>query len=579
MRTKRIFSLLITLALLAAQLGCSYPPESNGSARGYRSNIKLHAVRDGESFLLTLLDQDESSGFGDLAVNAMLERMNKSQSLCVDSVSGATVTSMATVSAAEEALVYTGFDREKLYTNSTVNHITRQTITADVVVVGAGGSGLTAAITAAENGADVVIVEKQGIAGGNTSKSGGKLFACMTSAQQQSFVVDSAVSLAGFFYSYSRGYSDTVRLVELGINSASNMTFLSDCGVNFSDKVLPVFDGQTPARVHSIETDSSGCPLLIAPLLDKCEQLKIKILYDTTAYEVLTTATNIVYGVKTRSSGGSLCEIRAPAVILATGGFDRDAQLMEENLGLRPETYLSLSSAGNTGDGQRLAQAVGALTTDFSLIAKMYDFKTDTNGINGLLVNPNGERFADESGAAFNISSELFKKRFYSCYCIMDSRSVTEDVKNAAESGTVYKSDTLAGLAKELDADNLVFSVKRYNLLCEEKNDADFKKNARYLDDITAPPYYAVVYEPKCYGTIGGILTNLECEAVAEYGAISGLYIAGDLANGVYLDGGYPGFGATLSVTFETGRIAGKHAAVYALNVRNDEVETALSVD
>lgn len=309
------------------------------------------------------------------------------------------------------------------------------------------------------------------------------------------------------------------------------------------------------------------------PLLNACEEAGVQFVYNSEVYELIRDISGSVIGVRAEQTDGDVLTVWAKSVILATGGYDRsDVLLKTYNPGGGTPAY-SYSSPGNTGDGIRLADQADAMILDGSLIAELHDFYAGTNDNAGLLVTPRGKRFADESRSALQLGSAIQQEGYSWAWLILDSRSAhSTALQNGIEQGYVLKADTIEELGQAMAAPSLPDTVSRYNAACESGVDNEFGKAAEYLKTVGAGPYYAVKYQLKSYGTMGGIRTATTGQVMGEVTAIPGLYACGEAANGVCLSGTFPGFGASLAQVIESGRIAGLSASEYAAQDHSQEV-------
>ena len=539
------------------------------TVHGYRGDVTVRAALSDGGFVVELVSCDEREGLGTLGAEAMVERINTAGTLAVDVVSGATVTSSAVLAAAEQALVRAGASRELMYRAATDAWEYRY-LTYDVVVVGAGAAGLTAAIEASRAGASVLVVEKQGVAGGSSARSEGVIAATGTDEQAYLYIDDSPTSFAASWLSGSGVSSNQLRILSLSERSADNLALLSELGVSFSRSLMSDNPSdRVPRRLHPIvdEDGEMGGGALVAPLVEAAEELGVDFLYDARVYEIQLGIAGEVTGVRARLADGGVVTVESTAVILATGGYDRSRDLMYEFL--EPVELYSVSSPGNTGDGIELALAAGgALDPGFGLMTDLYDFYAGTSGsAGGMLVTPDGERFVREDADSFTKATTLLGRGEYArAYYIVDAAGATAAVTAAAESGTVTSADSLAALSSALDAPWLERVAALYNDLCAEGADPYYGKDPAHLIPLGEGPYYAIPYELRCFGTTGGIATDLGCAVVSAADntrVVPGLYAAGECANGSYFAEGYPGRGYSLAQVIDTGIIAGTKSAEY----------------
>ncbi len=566
-KSKIIFAILLCGAVVAVLGGIGLLGGGRARVQGYSGSIEMSAeVREDGGFRLTIDKHSEGYGIGDLALDRVVDAVNAQQNLDVDIISGATETSAAAIECARMALEQAGVDIEALEAGTDrkggefIDH------SCDVVVVGAGGSGLTAALTAAQNGSRVIVVEKMGIAGGSTVRSEGMLLAAGTELQAYNGVKDSSSSLASYLYALSNEkISQQNRIVSLAEHSAENLLLLEELGVRFSDTLLASEDNGI-ARVH-LAVDpkgNGGGGTIVKSLLTACEAAGVQFLYNSEVYELARDIAGEIIGVRAKTPDGDVVTVWANATIIATGGYDRNAVLIDDYNASKALPAYSYSAPGNTGDGIKLSQQAGAKILDGSLIAELYDFYAGSNGSAGLLVTPAGERFVDESLSAFRQGSAIQTAGYGTAWLITDSKGHKSGFNAGIEKGTVIKADSIEALAQAINAPNLVNAVKTYNSLCKAGADQAYGKSADHLDEVDGGPYYAVKYVLKSYGTMGGIRTNANGQATSAAGLVPGLYACGEAANGVYFSENYPGFGSTIAQALESGRLAGLGASEYA---------------
>ena len=563
---KRFLALFFVLCFIVVSMGGCGRNTATASKAGYRSDIRVEATVGADGLItITSLSHNETPGIGDYSVTVTIELINKKQSVAIDAVAGATVSSLATIAAAEEAISKLAVDLEKFLSPSLTETTEYLSLDYDVAVVGAGGAGLTAAITAAERGARVVVMEKLGIPGGSTARSNGRIMAAGTELQQKYRETDNAGSFAGYLYNFADKSLGSFRQLELAEHSAANMRFLENIGITFSDNIYAAFEGQNPKRVHLVSNgNDSGGGLMIKPLVDKALSLGVTFLYNTQAYELVQSFDGTVKGVRGKSSFGHVITLNADSVILATGGFDRNSTLLSEyNLG----SGLSISGIGSTGDGIELARKAGAdIFSAASLIATLEDLGTGLFDTTGLIVDASGNRIGNEAGDPFLLSANLLAHGYTTAYLIVDAAAYNNAVRAGLGENKIIMADTVEELAEKIGAPDLNFTIAQYNIKCANKNDPEYNKPSKYLGALTSGPFCAVPLSLKTYGTMGGVVTNSRCQVLDEIGnMIPGLYAAGEVMNGAYFINGFPSFGASLAEVFETGILAGDNAAKHAL--------------
>ncbi len=568
-KSKKLKIILLAVALvLIVQLVGGIGMLAGGRAwtHGYSGMIELSAeVQEDGSFLLTVDRNEEDYGLGNIALERMVDTINEQQSLDVDIIAGATETSAAALACAERALKGAGVDPGQLEAGQREADDPLE-YSCDVVVVGAGGAGLTAALTAARNGSEVIVVEKLGMAGGSTVRSGGMLLAAGTEQQNYNGVRDSGAALASYLYALcDETASVQNRIVTLAEHSADNLAFLESLGVQFSDSLFTGM-GSSVRRVHlAVDPKGNGSgAAIVQALLAACEREGVQFVYNSEVYELTRDITGGITGVRARRPDGAELTVQAGATVLATGGYDRSDLLIREYNPAGALPAYAYSAPGNTGEGIRLAQQAGAQVFDGSLVAELYDFYAGSNNSGGLMVTPTGQRFADESRPAFWLGSAIQKAGFGYAWLITDAAGYKSSFANGLEQNTVVTADSIEALGQMINAVGLQSTVYNYNQACLAGRDDQYGKSADSLRAIGDGPYYAVRYTLKSYGTMGGVRTTTTGQAMSAIGNVPGLFACGEAANGSYMSGYYPGFGASLAQVIESGRATGLGASEYA---------------
>lgn len=453
-------------------------------------------------------------------------------------------------------------------------------IETDVVVIGSGIAGLSSAVTAAEEGADVILLEKMGYVGGATIVSGGEILAAGTTMQEEQGIEDSADDLKEYWIETGNGQVDEELVSFIAENSGKTVEWLDERGVEFGDVTFSYNDPeQNPMRNH-VTANVSGEGFII-PLEETAQELGVDIRLETPALELIDED-GVITGVIAEEDGEEIA-IHADSVILATGGYANNAELMEE---YAPNLQTSGTFLGEThqGDGLMMARDAGAeIVAGGGAIANPMDMGAtgyaDAGGV-FLNVTPEGERFANENQYWFKRSHQLYNEEgFNHYYAIMDAETENDGFEEAIEEGTVFKADSIEELAEKLDMDSttLVETINRYNEIVEKQEDTDFNKPAvgkvgsregeveevELLNSIDEAPYYAVNFGTATVtGTFGGPKTTLDAEVVSESGEIiPGLYAAGEVANGEVFYQEYPWSGASIQMGATMGIQAGKAAA------------------
>ena len=632
---KKSVSALAMAAVIAVSLfgyGCGAKSASTSSDAGVSGDFTATAKGFGGdvSVTLTLTDgaitgctaegKDETEGVGSQAIAKMPGEIAESGSIAVDGVSGATITSTAIKEAAAAALTAAGLNPDD-YKTAVENDAAAEdsTVDADVVVVGAGGAGMTAAITAAAEGKSVVILESQSMVGGNSVRATGGMNAGKTVYQDENEFGESAgvektlktaaekyadnetiTALAktvseqwAAYQANPTGYFDSVELMELdtmiggkGINdpelvetlcanSADAIDWLDEHGITLHN--VSSFGGASVKRIHrpvNAEGKTVSVGSYMIPLLEEnCEKAGVKMMLDTTATEILTDANGAAVGVKATGASGETVTVNAKAVVLATGGFGANLDMVVK---YKPELkgFMTTNAPGIQGQGIEMAQAIGAATVDMDQIQIHPTVEANTaalitEGLRGdgaVLINEEGKRFIDEVGTRDVVSAaEIAQTGSYSWLVVdqamADASSVIQGYikKGYTVTGSTYEE---LGKAMGVDAAAFAETMEKWNGYVEAKNDPDFGRTS-FANPLNTAPYYAVKVTAGVHHTMGGLKINANTEVLNEKGeVIPGLFAAGEVTGGVH---GANRLGGNAVADFTVfGRIAGAAASDYA---------------
>lgn len=632
---KKSVSALAMAAVIAVSLfgyGCGAKSASTSSDAGVSGDFTATAKGFGGdvSVTLTLTDgvitgctaegKDETEGVGSQAIAKMPGEIAESGSIAVDGVSGATITSTAIKEAAAAALTAAGLNPDD-YKTAVENDAAAEdsTVDADVVVVGAGGAGMTAAITAAGEGKSVVILESQSMVGGNSVRATGGMNAGKTVYQDENEFGESAgvektlktaaekyadnetiTALAktvseqwAAYQANPTGYFDSVELMELdtmiggkGINdpelvetlcanSADAIDWLDEHGITLHN--VSSFGGASVKRIHrpvNAEGKTVSVGSYMIPLLEEnCEKAGVKMMLDTTATEILTDANGAAVGVKATGASGETVTVNAKAVVLATGGFGANLDMVVK---YKPELkgFMTTNAPGIQGQGIEMAQAIGAATVDMDQIQIHPTVEANTaalitEGLRGdgaILINEEGQRFIDEVGTRDVVSAaEIAQTGSYS-WLVVDQAMVDASsvIQGYIKKGYTVTGATYEELGKAMGVDEAAFAetMEKWNGYVEAKNDPDFGRTS-FANPLNTAPYYAVKVTAGVHHTMGGLKINANTEVLNEKGeVIPGLFAAGEVTGGVH---GANRLGGNAVADFTVfGRIAGAAASDYA---------------
>ena len=619
---KKLTALLASATMALSLVGCSTGKTYTGEAFGHDKENPVKVTLTIKDKTITKVEVDashETNGIGSKAAETMPGAIVAANSLEVDGVSGATQTSKAIIEAATAALKQAGLEPSDLVSKNTSTTKAKDIEeTVDVVVVGAGGAGMTAAITATDAGKKVIVVESQPIAGGNSVRSTGGMNAAKTPYQDKNEFKEAAgvektlataaekfadnatitalaATVKSQWDSYQanpQGYFDSVELMELDTliggkgknnpelvkalaeNSAAAIEWLASIGADV--KNVGAFGGASVKRIHRpVNADGkvTAVGAYIVPILEKnLQDRNVQFLFDTTANEIIMKDGKAV-GIKATGKDGNKVTINAKSVVIATGGFGANAEMVEK---YKPELkgFATTNAEGAQGQGIDMATAVGAATVDMDQIQihPTVHIEEDgnahliTEGLRGdgaILVNTEGKRFYDEVSTRDKVSAAIIAQPEKSAWLVVDQSMVDKSAVIAGyiKSGYTVTGATYEELAKAMGVDETTFvsTMNTWNQAVEAKSDAEFNRTS-FANPLTAAPYYAIKITPAVHHTMGGIVINPKAEVLNEKGeVISGLFAAGEVTGGVH---GANRLGGNAVADFTVfGRIAGQSAA------------------
>ena len=580
-------SLVLSMTMLSFAACAAVPSDGTfqGSATGIDGKVSVEiSVKDGVLTDITVLEDNETAGVGAKALQIIAADVLENQSLAVDSVAGATISSAAMKSAIADAIKAAGGDAAEWRGRAIAVEAVDETLEYDVVVVGAGLTGLTAALTAEQNGAKVALLEKLGIVGGTSVFSSGNFLAASTDDLKDDVAAN---------------WNKRNKIQEINQVNMDKVTSLLDV----SPEVIALYEGlgaeftydeatftfcPTPSE-KSLENcaviemadapvKNKGCESLISTLEERLLADGVDIYMNTRATQLIQEEDGTVTGVIAESKKGTKT-FTAKSIILATGDYARNNDLNAE---IAPETVgeYTATAVGNTGDGITMALEVGAVLHAYqeslsgNFNADPYDMPVVGQPNNQfpfsiVLVDRDGLRKVSEAAGPHD--QQVFfihEDDLDYAWAIMDQEIADrflnlETYLQKTESGNpfivAYKADSIEGLAEQMgvDAAALTETITHYNELCAAGEDTDFGKSADYLSAIDDGTYYAVKEYDMTRGNYGGILTSDSFEVVdADGNAIPGLYAAGLISSGDYFGDYYPGREA-LSLDAHAGYIAG----------------------
>ena len=582
---KKLLCLFLTLALVLASAAAfsEAQPEAflftpgtySGEAQGIFVPVKVMIQVSENEIETVLIDATgETPELGGVAAEKMAMSIMKAQTPNVDTVSGATVTSSAIIAAATQALEKAGADIVVLDANrkdtGSAGPKDEKTIDTDIVIIGAGGAGMTAAIMLQQAGKNFVILEKMPYVGGNTTKATGGMNASETHYQKEQGIEDSNALFAADTMKGGHALNDSSLVAVMANSSAGAIDWLDTIGAALPK--ISFSGGASVNRIHAPEDGSGVGAFLVDRFSAKLAELGVEVMLETAATELITDADGKIAGVKAEGPD-AVYTINAKAVILASGGFGANEEMYTT---YRPDLKgtVTTNAPGATGDGIVMAQALGADLVDIEQIQLHPTVEQTTSmlitesvrGDGAILVNQGGVRFTNELLTRDAVSAaELAQEGSYA-YIIFDQklRDNLKAIEKYVKSGITVQADTIEGLAEQLGIEpaTLAKTLADWNEIVKNQRDPDFGRTTGMNEDLTTPPYYAIKIAPGIHHTMGGVKINTATEVINTEGqAIPGLFAAGEVCGGVH--GGNRLGGNAVADIVIFGRIAAESAIAY----------------
>lgn len=592
---KKFISLLLTLCMLAtmgivpafADAG-TYTGVGNGKAG--EGSIEVAVTIDDEGHITGIevtkdVDGEDGTGMSSIAIAAVTEQIVTNDTLAVDAASGATLTSQGILQAVENALISAGLNPED-YMNEAVESEVEEAKeaveeTVDVLVIGAGIAGLSAAISAKENGANVVIIDKMPIPGGTTNLAGG-ILVCVNSDLYKDcrLASDSLEAIMEYWKAHmsvsgvDSGYPDYSRLEGVLADTGATVDWLVANDIQFSAEP---FAGSATYPMALANGGGSG---LINMLVASAQAREIPLVLNCKGTSLMTDDTGAVVGAWAETED-SVILYHAKSVILTTGGISQNEELVEKySPKLHRAGLIPTSAVSHTGDGFLMALEAGAGTFDVfstplfgTTVDPQLSAITDANALTiygQLGVNANGERFGNEAASAGwdtmdYTASDMIQDGNAPFWYIYDSsnEAVLAALEAGAEAGVVAKGETIEELALNMHVytANLKASCEAYAAAVAAGEDTQFSKPAAFLAPIEKAPFYAVKFYPTTFGSAGGVTTTEDGRVTRQDGTvIPGLYAAGEMSNRYFYNENYI-LAASLGLYSTMGRRAGAAAA------------------
>lgn len=642
MKRTKIIACIMALVMMLSLASCAQPSQSpepsataapatpapsqqpagvtagsyTAQAQGFAGPVEVKATVDADGKItdLTVTGEAETPDIGGKAMDALKETVLRDQTVKVDAVTGATVTSTAVIEALTDALKQAGVDTDAM--EAVVSNVPDEVLDTDIVIVGAGASGMTAALAAAEKGVKVTVVEQTASYGGTALMGAEGFFAVESEQQKRAGWNETVMDLLNWFTGYTHNVSNaalTRKYLEL---TADTVEWVGEYG-----NPATLMENTQLAHKDQIQTYHKFDDKKVGfkNWYDNMVKNGVNVIFDTKVTELIQAEDGTVSGVIGNKTDGGKLVVNAKAVILSTGGFMANAEMVEKYIGFKPGEY-DMMTYGTTGEGVTMAIDAGADT--YGIGGSAYHGAMLPNGASfsfahfmmtpTLWVDGGGNRFTNEEvvydfalwgnatysagGSYWSIVDKATLDKFASegtpyTHSFMKTilvdqaldksvfpsvvrapediaadPKIIENLENAvATESWAVKGNTIEELAQQMGvpADRLTATINRYNEAVKNKQDDLFGKDAQYLKyDVSEGPFYALKPLILAEGSMGGISTDENLQVVRKNrSVIPGLYATGANVGMLYADS-YPVMeGVNLSFALNSGRMAAYHAA------------------
>jgi fumarate reductase flavoprotein subunit len=442
---------------------------------------------------------------------------------------------------------------------------------ADVVIIGAGAAGFTAAITAHDAGAKIIVLEKQPITGGNSMLAAGGMNAADTKFQKEKGIQDSVDLMIKDTMTGGNNVNDQELVKILAKNSAGSVDWLTSLGADLSD--VGRMGGASVNRTHRPKGGAAVGAHIVDTLKKSAAERKIDVRVNSKVVKILTDRKGTVIGVQVEGKHRGLYTINAKAVVLTAGGFSANP---EKVAFYRPEFkgMTTSNQPGATGDGIDVGSAAGGDLQDMKEIqihptvsASSKILITEAVRGNGaIVVNQEGKRFMNELTTRDKASAAILAQTGKMAYMIFDEgvRQSLKQIDGYFHLELVKEGETPEALAAAIKVppQALAETIAAYNQAFDKKDDSVFKR-PDMPRALRTPKYFAIAIKPGVHYTMGGLKINTDSQVLSKDGKpIAGFYAAGEVTGGVHGTNRLGGNSISETITF--GRIAGANAAKLA---------------
>ena len=566
MGTKRLAALAVSAALCGSAFAAMTDGTYTGEGKGRNGTITVEVtVKAGKLDAVKVVKHTETVGISDAAVADFPKAIVAAQSTAVDAVAGATMTSEGIRAAVAQAIQKAGGDPAQFAAAVVKKKAAKKLVkeNADIVVVGAGGSGISAAVKAETLGAKVILIEKMPVIGGATALNAGTLIATGSKYQREVMkeTKDSPELAYKDIFTVGKNRNDPtlVKMVTERVGGVVDWLIY--------DMKIPYGPAATQYPDHSAnrQLGVTGRSVNYLNLMrEKFLGMGGKLMLQTRAQELIRDDAGKVVGVRATDKDGNTVELTSKAVILASGGYGAVKSMLPKEM----SNYVFYGLDSETGDGYKMATDIGAGTINLDLV-KMYPqgvetvpghglaataSSTDTMKKSGAIyVNKLGQRYVDENAALGVLTDMTVAQPDHIAYIVMDAKAWKEYVRKSLEDKLVPNeetlmtwtkivnngrpvmavSDNLADAAKTMgvDPEGLAKTVAHWNDMVKAGKDTDF--NRKITGGLGEGPYYIVEQKVRYQTTLGGLKADADLRILDKAGKpIPGLYGAGCVVGG-----------------------------------------------
>lgn len=583
---KKMCRLGVTLLALLALAGCQANEAIGdgtfeGKGDGKHGDIKVEVtVKDKQIDGIKVVKHAENEVLAEPVYEELQETIVATNSPEVDVVTGSTATSEGYIAAVKDAIEKSGITLAASTKKAKKQAKEEAEQTYDVVVVGSGGAGFSAAIEAKEAGKSVVLIEKMPAVGGNTLISGAEMNVPNNWVQKKLGIKgDSPEIMAEDTLKGGDNVGDPQMVKVMTDNALAAAEWLrDDIKVKFIEDQLFQFGGHSYKRAL-IPEGHTGAEV-IQKFRKKADQLDIPIKLNTTAKELIQDKEGRVTGIEaTNRDEQTISYLAKDGVVLTTGGFGSNVEMRKKYNEKMDESYMSTVTEGSTGDGIVMAEKIGAGLTNMGSIQTypicnvetgVISLLADTRFDGAILINQEGERFVEELERRDVISNAILAQTGSYTYQLWneDINKISKtmeahegEYEELLKQKLIVKADTLEEAAKffDIDSEKLKETVKKVNQYAKDGKDKDFDHRGG-LVSLEKGPYYIEKAAPSVHHTMGGLVINDKTEVLTGEGkVIPGLYAAGELTGVIHGSNRLGGNAITDIIVF--GRIAGQEVA------------------